>query len=297
MEPQSNPTPLIVLVGETASGKSEFAIQAAKKFGGELICADSWTVRSEADIGTAKPSPTERSKVAHHLVDVVKPCEDFSAARFKQLAQAAVSDVWSRGKLPIMVGGTGLYIDSVIFDYSFLPSPPRQLRLELDALSIEELLDRIKRLGYSLEGIDIRNKRRLIRLIETRGVRPQKQKMRPNTLVIGISRDRQDLNERVVSRVDRMIDDGLEQEVRILSKKYGWDCEALKGIGYQEWRLYFEGSQSFDQTKQRIIKNTLSLAKRQRTWFKRNKNITWICKTDEMIELITTFLNNQHTKD
>lgn len=297
MEPDSNPTPLVVIVGETASGKSEFAIKAAKKFGGELICADSWTVRSEADVGTAKPSPSDRSQVPHHLVDVVKPCQDFSAAAFKRLALASISDVASRSNFPIMVGGTGLYIDSVIFDYSFLPSPPKQLRIELDALSIGELLVRINRLGYSLEGIDIRNKRRLVRLIETGGVRPQKQKMRPNTLVIGISRDRQELNARIAKRVDQMIDNGLEQEVRTLSEKYGWGCEALKGIGYQEWKLYFEGSQSFDQTKQRIIKNTLSLAKRQRTWFKRNKNINWICKTDEMIELITTFLNNQYTKD
>lgn len=295
MEPSANSTPLIVIVGETASGKSAFATQAAKKFNGELICADSWTVRSQLDIGTAKPSPLERSEITHHLIDIVEPCADFSAAAFKRLATSTISEVSSRGKLPVMVGGTGLYIDSVIFDYSFLPSPSIQLRDELNLLKIEELLARINNLGYSLEDIDIRNKRRLIRLIETEGKRPQQQKMRPNTLVIGMTRNRQELEARIVHRVEEMIEHGLEHEVRILSEKYGWDCEALKGIGYQEWRLYFEGSQNLEQTKERIIKNTLGLAKRQRTWFKRNKHVEWICKTDEMIDLITTFLNNQYT--
>lgn len=295
MESSADPTPLVVIVGETASGKSAFGLEAASHFNGELICADSWTVRREVDIGTAKPSPRERAMVTHHLLDVVGPCEDFSAAVFKGLATESIKQISSRHKLPIIVGGTGLYIDSVLFDYSFLPAPPVDLRRKLNDLDILELLDIIKAKGYSLENIDIRNKRRLIRVIENEGQQPAQKQIRGNTLVIGISRPREDLKQRVVLRVDKMINEGLEQEVNVLSEKYGWDCEALKGIGYQEWKEYFEGSQNLVQVKERIIKNTLGLAKRQRTWFKRNNKVHWICETDEMIELITTFLNKQYT--
>lgn len=294
MEPTANPTPLVVIVGETASGKSSLALEAAKHFNGELICADSWTVRSEVNIGTAKPSPAERQQVAHYLLDIVEPCQDFSAAAFKQLALKAIGDISEHAKLPIMVGGTGLYIDSVIFDYSFLPAPPQDLRRELNDLSLSDLLKRAAREGYSLEGVDARNKRRVIRLIENKGQLPKQKQLRSNTLIIGISRPRDELIKRVSNRVDQMIVEGLESEVRRLSEKYGWDCEALKGIGYQEWRKYFDGTQDLVQTKAQIIKNTLGLAKRQRTWFKRNEQIHWIWKSEEMIDLITTFLNKQY---
>lgn len=294
MEPTTNPTPLIVIVGETASGKSSLALEAASHFGGELICADSWTVRSQVDVGTAKPSPAERQQIPHHLLDIVEPCQDFSAAAFKRLALQSIKDIAGRDKLPIMVGGTGLYVDSVIFDYTFLPAPPKALREELNDLSLQALLDRAQQEGYSLEGIDTRNKRRIIRLIENKGQLPGQKQLRHNTLILGISRPRQELIKRVTVRVDQMVAEGLELEVKHLSDKYGWDCEALKGIGYQEWRAYFEGSQDLVQTKNRIIKNTLSLAKRQRTWFKRNKHIHWICEPEEMIDLITTFLNKQY---
>jgi tRNA dimethylallyltransferase len=294
MESTTNPTPLIVLVGETASGKSSFALEAAQCFNGELVCADSWTVRSQLDIGTAKPSTYERKLVPHHLIDIVEPCQDFSAATFKRLALQAIKDISNRGKLPILVGGTGLYVDSVIYDYSFLPAPPVNLRAELNSLSLSDLLDIIHQQGYSLEGVDVRNKRRIIRLIENKGQLPARKKLRDNTLILGISRPREDLIERVTNRVEQMIGQGLEEEVRRLSDKYSWNCEALKGIGYQEWREYFGGSQDLVQTKLRIIKNTLNLAKRQRTWFKRNEQIHWICQTEELIDLITTFLNKQY---
>ncbi len=283
--------PLVVVVGETASGKTKLAIELAKEFGGEIIAADSWTVRKEVNIGTAKPTTEEQARVRHHLIDVAEPCEDFTAAVFKNLANQAVEEIASRGKLPIMVGGTGLYIDGVIFDFSFLPAADSRLRAGLIGKSIQQLLLLIHQRGYSLEGIDIRNKRRLIRLLETGGARPQRQALRPNTLVLGMSVEREILKERVASRVDSMIAQGLQDEVKTLADKYGWGCEALKGIGYQEWKAYFEGTQDFEQTRNRIIKDTLDLAKRQRTWFKRNENIHWICKKDEAVDLITTFLN------
>ncbi len=285
---------LIVLVGETASGKTALAIELARQFNGEIICADSWTVRREADIGTAKPTAAQRALVPHHLLDVAGPDEDFTAAVFKRLANEAIEDIASRGKLPIMVGGTGLYVDGVLYNYGFLPAGDRTDRESLNQFDITELLKKIQDLGLELGTVDIRNKRRLIRLIETNGALPTRQAMRENTLVLGLRPARDDLTQRIENRVDHMLAAGLETEVRQLVERYGWDCEALKGISYAQWRGYFEGTDSHDETRQKIIKATLDLAKRQRTWFKRNKSIHWIttpADQTEVVELVTTLLD------
>ena len=291
MAAKSDQPPLVVIVGETASGKSALAMRLAHIFNAEIICADSWTVRRAVDIGTAKPTAEERQTIRHHLLDVVDPCGDFTAAVFKRLANAAISDIASRGRLPIMVGGTGLYIDGVLFDYGFLPKADKGQREKLNALQVAELLSIIEAEGLPLEGIDIRNKRRLIRLIESGGERPSSNGLRSNTLLLGVSLSQESLRQRITERVDEMLSLGLESEAKELTKAYGWRCEALKGIGYREWQAYFEGSQNLEQTRARIIRSTLDLAKRQRTWFKRNKSINWIWKTEEAADLITTFLN------
>lgn len=286
---------LIVIVGETASGKSELALRLAGQFGGELVCADSWTVRREVNIGTAKPNAGERARVPHHLLDVAGPCDDFTAAVFKELAIKAIDDIASRGKLPIMVGGTGLYIDSVLYDYSFLPAGDRAEREALNSMTVAELLSLIKEKGIEPGAVDQRNKRRLIRLIETNGERPAKGQPRPNTLVIGLKTEREQLKQRIEQRTDAMLAAGLEDEVRDLADNYGWDCEALKGVGYAQWKSYFEGSQSLDETRQKIIKATLDLAKRQRIWFKRNNSIQWLdtpVKWSSVVAVATTFLEN-----
>lgn len=284
-------SPLIVIVGETASGKSGLALEVAERFGGEIICADSWTVRREVNIGTAKPSADDRARIPHHLLDVVAPCADFTAAVFKDMANQAITDISERNKVPVMVGGTGLYVDGVIFDYGFLPEAGKDRRKELDALSIEQLIRQCKREGLSLEGIDTRNKRRLVRLLETGGARPTRQKLRPNTLILGMSMTRAVLKEHITTRVDYMLQQGLEQEVERLAQTYGWECEALKGIGYREWGEYFSGQYDIQQTKSRIVKSTIELAKRQRTWFKRNKSIHWLDNPSNAVDIITTFLS------
>lgn len=283
--------PLVVIVGETASGKSAIAIEIAKKFDGEIIGADSWTVYREFDIGTAKPTQSELKAIQHHLFDIVDAPEGFNAALYKQLANEAIDTVGIRGKLPILVGGTGLYIDSVIFDYGFMsPGVPLE-RDRLNALSLEEVLAEAEAGGIDLSGIDIRNKRRVIRAIETGGLRPLKSPLRADTVVLGVRVDRETLRQRVTKRVDTMLENGLENEVRSLSAKYGWDVEPMKGIGYREWHDYFLGMQSLEQTRDRIISSTMKLAKRQRTWFKRNNSIQWINNSDEAVELVTTILN------
>lgn len=285
--------PLVVIVGETASGKSALALELAQKFNGEIICADSWTVRREVNIGTAKPSQQDQTLVPHHLLDIVGPDEDFTAAVFKDLANQAIQDIAGRGKLPIMAGGTGLYIDGVLYDYGFLAEGDRQERQELSQKSIADLLELIKERGIGLGGVDVRNKRRLIRLIETGGAQPDKKGLRENTLIIGIRTERQELEQRVTERTDAMLAAGLEAETRRLVEQYGWSCEALKGVGYAQWREYFSGQASLPETRQKIIKATLDLAKRQRTWFKRNKSIHWISTPVELskvVDILTTFL-------
>jgi tRNA dimethylallyltransferase len=294
MAPDSEVTPLLVIVGETASGKTELSLKLAHRFGGEIICADSWTVRKHVDIGTAKPTPEERAEIPHHLVDVVEPCEDFTAAVFKRLANDAIADIAGRGRLPIMVGGTGLYVDGVIYDYDFLPAGDRSEREELNKLSIAKLLERIEYSKIELGDVDTRNKRRLIRLIETKGRRPGRAPLRDNTLMIGLRTPREEIERRIVKRLDDMLASGLEDEVRGLADRYGWDCEALKGIGYAQWQGYFSGGQSLPETRVKIIKATFEYAKRQRTWFKRNKSIHWFDNPVDMakvVDSVTTFLD------
>lgn len=286
-------SPLVVIVGPTASGKSALAIKLAKLFNGEIICADSWTVYKDFDIGTAKPGMADLAVVPHHLLDVTDAKKGFSAALFKDLANEAINDVSSRKKLPFLVGGTGLYIDSVIYDYSFLPPGPDDVRERLNGLGISELLTEAKIKKLDTSSIDVRNKRRIIRLIENNGRMPDKHPLRQNTLVIGLTVDPELLKSRITERVNKMIEIGLEQEVKGLVGRFGYDAEPMKGIGYQEWRGYFEDHQTLDETKQRIIKSTIDLVKRQRTWFKRNKSIHWVEDSSEAVELITTYLNKK----
>lgn len=291
--PASAPAKLVVIVGETATGKSRAGLELSRKFDGEIISADSWTVRAELDIGTAKPREEERAEIPHHLLDMVAPCEPFSAAVFKDLANEAIADIASRRKLPIMVGGTGLYVDSVLFDYSFQPPPPEELREQLKQKSIGELITMAEEQELDMTGIDTRNHRRLMRLIETQGSSPTRsEKQRGNTLVVGLSLKRSDLRRRIEKRVDSMFKRGLKYEAKGLAEKYGWDCEGLKGIGYREWQDYFDGELSLQATRRKIVKSTLDLARRQRTWFKRNRNIVWLDDSKQAQRLVEKFLKN-----
>jgi tRNA dimethylallyltransferase len=287
---KSNSIPLISIVGETASGKSALAHELARKFNGEIISADSWAVYKGFDIGTAKPSEGAQKEVDYHLIDVVDPQDGFNAVIFKKLANKAMGEIRGRGKIPILAGGTGLYVDSVVFDYSFTPVGASDLRASLNALSIPQLLDKIKLQNYNLDGVDVRNKRRLIRLIESRGQRPSQRPLREDTLIIGITISRSELRRNIEKRVEKMFRLGLKREVSDLYNLYGWDIEPMKGIGYREFREYYEGSQSLANTKRNIVKSTINLAKRQRTWNKRNRNIIWVKSQEEAIVIAERFL-------
>lgn len=265
----------------------------AAHFEGEIISADSWTVYRGFDIGTAKPSAEERAQIRHHLIDVADPRDGFNAVLFKRLALAAVADIEQRGKLPILAGGTNLYINSVIYDYSFLPPVPLALRESRNNLTLSALLREAEASGINLDGIDTRNKRRVIRALESGGQRPGKTELRPYTLLLGIRTERDDLRERITRRVEAMLAQGLENEVKALSRQYGWEVEPMKGIGYGEWREYFDGSQTLAQTRERIISDSMNLAKRQRTWFKRNDSIQWVHDPRQAVDIATTYLNKK----
>lgn len=289
-----NKMPLIVIVGETASGKSSVAIDIARRNNGEIVSADAWSVYKNFDIGTAKPSATEQAEIQHHMIDIADARDGYSAALYKQAAQNVINNCKSRGKLPILVGGSGLYIDSILYDYSFLPAPARSDRAELLKLSLEELQALAESNGYDTTSIDLRNKRRIIRLIENEGESGTKQVIRDDALVYGIETNRDTLRNRIEHRVDAMLEAGLEQEVRVLAEQFGWDAEPMKGIGYREWREFFDGSQSVQVTRERIIAGTLRLAKKQRTWFRRNKSIQWQSERSKIVDLVTTELNKYH---
>jgi tRNA dimethylallyltransferase len=285
-------TPLLVIVGETASGKSSLAVELSTKLNGEIINADSWITRKYLDIGTAKPTREDQKKIKHYLVDIAEPDEDFTVAEFKPMAEKAIEDVSKANKLPIMVGGSGLYIDSVLFNYSFLEGGDREKRKVLNSKTIAELLNMIEDLKIDIpDYIDRNNKRRLIRLIEVGGRIPSKDQLREHTLIIGIKQDSEMRRLNIEKRVDQMVNNGLEREVKFLVEKYGWDLDALKGIGYRQWKNYLEGGQSLDETKAQIVNATINLAKKQMTWFKRNKSIQWFdapVKTANVVAFVTT---------
>lgn len=287
-------TPLIAIVGSTATGKTDLSISVAKKFNCEIISADSWLIRRHLNIGTAKPTPEQLSLIPHHMIDVVDPCNDYSAAKYKQDAVRAIELVYAKGKIPLVVGGTGLYVDSILYNYSFLPAPGPEIRQILNNMNLTQLHELAISKGLDLNTVDINNKRRVIRLIETDGMVATKSNLRPNTLIVGLSVGREQLKERIIVRVDSMLNAGLTHEVKNLADKYGWQCEGLKGIGYNEWELYFNDHQTIETTRERIIKDTYALAKRQQTWFKRHKSIHWFdtpVNSTDIDELITTYLS------
>lgn len=288
MESQSDNTPLIVIVGETASGKSALALDLATQFNGEIIAADSRTVYKGMDIGTAKPSVYDQSRVPHHLLDITTPDKPITAAEFKKLAEKSINDIAKRGKLPLLVGGTGLYIDAIVYDFDFAPMGDPKERKRLQSLSVEELQSVLSERNIPLP-VNSKNPRHLIRRIEAGGAPLATNRLRPNTLIIGVQIDRDRLSHHVERRIESMFENGLVSEVKLLSAQYGWQLPVMQTIGYQEFEQHKEADVS--ELKSKIKTHTLQYAKRQRTWFRRNKSIHWITQKEEAVDLITTFLN------
>ncbi|HYF97095.1 MAG TPA: tRNA (adenosine(37)-N6)-dimethylallyltransferase MiaA [Patescibacteria group bacterium] len=282
--------PLVVIVGQTASGKSDLAIRIAKKHNGEVICADSRTVYAGMDIGTAKPSSEDRRTIPHHLLDLIEPDQTYSASKFKEDSAGVLADIYSKDKLPIIVGGTGLYIDSLVYDYDFGKAPDVQKRLQLQDMELADLQQKAKELNLNGLQINFTNRRHLIRAIENGGIVRTKKHLREHTLIVGLSIGKEKLRERISRRNDHMISTGLKDEVRRLAEKYGWDAPGLNAIAYKEWRGYFEGRETIDEIKKKMFKDNWQYARRQKIWFKRDANIHWFTSTDKLIRQVDQFL-------
>jgi tRNA dimethylallyltransferase len=274
---------MIVIVGPTASGKSDLAMLLAEKLHGEIVCADSRTIYRGMDIGTAKPNKEDRAKVPHHLLDIAEPGEIMTVARFKSLAVSACRDIQSRGHLPILVGGSGLYIDSIIFDYQF-PSEAdesKRLKLEkLDDLALQEMLKLEDPAAY--ERVDLANRRRVVRAIETAGFsRSRSEEILPDTLVLGIRVSKEVAHDRIEKRTTLMLNKGFLEEVRIIGTTYGWDSSALNITGYGSFKDVVLGTKSAEQGAADMVAATMALYKKQMTWFKRNSAIKWLDGSSE----------------
>ncbi len=271
-----NKTPLIVIVGPTASGKTSLAINLAEIYGGEIICADSRTVYKDMDIGTAKPSYEDCQRVPHWGIDLVYPYEYFSAAEFKQYSLKKIEDIRSRNKIPFLVGGTGLYIDAIVFDYKFGNKSDVKKRTLLEKLTIEELWEYCSKNNIELPD-NYNNKRYLIRCIEQGGINnSRKVEINNNIIVVGISTDRANLRKRIKDRIEQFFDNNVVEEARILGKIYGWDNRAMSGNIYPILHKYIDNEISIEEAKVEIFYRDWHLAKRQMTWFRRNKNIEWL---------------------
>ncbi len=283
--------PLTVIVGPTASGKTGLAICLAKEFGGEIVCADSRTVYQGMTIGTAKPTVREMDGVPHHLIDIVRPDEKFTLWNFQQLAKQKISEIRKRGHVPFLVGGSGLYIDSVLFDYD-MPSQTvnQSRRTELQKMTIDDLITMIKKQHLPLPE-NHQNKRYLIRAIEQGGVN-QTRRTEPinNTIIVGITTNKEVLVTRIRQRIEQMLDDGLIDEVKHLIGQYG-DQEPFRNNSYGEIQKFLRGEiASREELIDRIVIADRQLAKKQLTWFRRNKYITWLTP-DEAHDYITHTLS------
>lgn len=280
---------VIAVVGATASGKTSYAIELAKKINGEIISADSRLVYKGMDIGTAKPTIDEMQEIPHYMIDVVEPEYNYSVGLYVKEAQKHITDIISRGKVPIVVGGTGLYFRVLLENYD-LPDvkPDYELRKELSSYSYEELLEMLTKLDEkAANSVEKNDKKKLIRYIEiiklagkpldlVRGVKEKEF----NVEWVGLNFPREILYDRINKRVDLMIEQGLIDETKKLLQKHGRISNITDTIGYREVLSYLDGELSLDEAKDKLKQNTRNYAKRQLTWFRKNEQINWNCYPD-----------------
>lgn len=288
--------PLIVLTGPTAVGKTSLSISLAKAVNGEIISADSMQVYQKMNIGSAKIRPEEMQGVPHYLVDVLDPKEDFHIVKFQQMAKAAIKEIYSRGKLPILVGGTGFYIQAVTRDIDFTQAEQEDgYRKELEFIAklrgADYLHEMLKQADpKSAAAIHAHNVKRVIRALEfyhqngtpiSSHNEAQKQNESPYTLAYFVlNMPREQLYQRIDLRVDQMMEEGLLEEVKSLQQE---GCRrhmvSMQGLGYKELLGYLEGDYSLEEAVRILKRDTRHFAKRQLTWFRREPEVTWIDKT------------------
>lgn len=281
--------PLVVIVGPTASGKSATALEVAERHNGEIICADSRTIYKYMDIGTAKPSKADQSRVPHWGIDLVEPGDLFTASDFQAYARLKIDEIRARGRLPILVGGSGLYIDAVILDYEFGLAADKVFRGHLETMTIEQLHDYCAKHNV-VQPENRLNKRYLIRAIEQQTINTKRRDQpSPKTLVVGIATERDVLRERITTRAEHLFAQGMIEEAIALGQRYGWESEAMTGNIYKLVRQFERGEISEADLMQQFITADWQLAKRQLTWFRRHDFITWL-PADQIAEFIDSRL-------
>ncbi|OUN94559.1 tRNA (adenosine(37)-N6)-dimethylallyltransferase MiaA [Blautia sp. An46] len=289
--------PLIVLTGPTAVGKTSLSIALARAVEGEIISADSMQVYKHMDIGSAKIKKEEMEGIPHYLIDVLEPDEEFHVVRFQEMAQEAMKEIYSKGKIPILTGGTGFYIQAVVKDIDFSQDTEKSsVRERLENLAQEkggEYLHELlaQRDPESAEKIHPNNIKRVIRALEYYELTGEKislhneregEKVSPyNTAYFVLNDHRERLYEKIDRRVDQMLDEGLVEEVRRLAQMgYTRDMVSMQGLGYKEILAYLEGEYSLEEAVYVLKRDTRHFAKRQLTWFRREKDVIWVNKPD-----------------
>lgn len=255
----------------------------AQRYHGEIICADSRTIYRGMDVGTAKPTAADRALVPHHLLDIVEPGEAYSAAQFKVDSEREITAIVRRGNLPLIVGGTGLYVNGLLYDYQFPAGAHNDLRAQLEIQPLTKLVERLRREDPEAAlRIDLHNPRRVIRALETMG-RPRQQatRLNANSLLLGLRPSQEQLNKQITHRTQVMFQIGLIDEVRALARKYGPDLEAFRSPGYAEIIDFIAGRCSRQEAESLINLHTRQLVRRQLTWFKRDPEIRWYEALDE----------------
>lgn len=280
---------LLVITGPTGVGKTEFAIKLAKKVKGEIVSADSRQVYLGMDIGTAKPTKDQLKKVKHHLIDIIKPDEPFSLSNYQALAYESIDEISSSGKKPILVGGTGLYIQAVVDGLKIPHVPPDpDLRETLEQLTWQDLVKRLEQIDPdSAKVIPPTNKRRLIRAIEVTELTGQpfsilgrQYHRRYDSLQIGLTAPREELYRRADSRVEQWLKEGWVDEVKNLRSKYPENLPAMSSLGYRQMGMYLDGKISLEEAVKRIKFDIHGYIRRQMTWFRRDGRIYWYDTTD-----------------
>lgn len=301
---------LIVVAGPTASGKTGLAIEIARAFNGEIVGADSMQIYRYMDIGAAKPTMEERSEAVHHMIDFLEPDDEYSVADYTEQVHNVIAEIASRGKIPVMCGGTGLYINSVVDDVTFGEiDTDYEMRIELEALAKKEGSEKLLAMLMEFDEESARklhpnNLRRIIRAIEFYRVTgvpisehqrmTKERESRYEPLMMCIAWDRKLLYDRINERVDMMFADGLLDEVRLLMEKgYTKELNSMKGIGYKEVMDYLNGEMPYDEMVELVKQSSRRYAKRQLTWFRRDERIHWL-KADtaigEAMKLISDFI-------
>jgi tRNA dimethylallyltransferase len=293
---------VLVIVGPTAVGKTDFGIECAALFNGEIISGDSIQIYKGLNIGSAKPTVSEQSRARHHLIDIKEADENYSVKQFQELGRSCIKDISERNRLPIIVGGTGLYIKACLYDYVFFDEDEDDY--QYPDLSNEELYELLRQKDpEALEKIHVNNRKRLIRALNIfekhhQGIssikKQQEHKPIYDALIIGLTADKETLYQRINRRVDKMMEEGLIKEIDgLLEKGISFSDQSMQGIGYKEFKAYYDKEKSLEECVEEVKINSRHFAKRQYTFFKNQLDVSWYTDKKEALKHIERWIKNE----